>query len=245
MRRSYRIAGTVAATLAAAAAGVAATSGSATAAVVAKSKYQAAMKAAAAQNVHYVSTATEQGISLEVVGDTGTTSGSQLLEVQKGSITEELSVVLIGKTGYVRGNVSALENVLGLTAPQSNTYQNRWLSFPTSTGSLSELVSGLLDSDVAPELEMTGPYTFGGTKVIGGHLTQAIKGTAASSSGTKVPIVLYVDSSGTPRPVQEVTNPNAKGSAIRGTVTFSNWGEVTHPVAPATSVPLVPLLPAG
>ncbi|MGA2305165.1 MAG: hypothetical protein ABSH29_13315 [Acidimicrobiales bacterium] len=245
MRRSYRIAGTVAATLAAAAAGVAATSGSATAAVVAKSKYQAAMKAAAAQNVHYVSTATEQGISLEVVGDTGTTSGSQLLEVQKGSITEELSVVLIGKTGYVRGNVSALENVLGLTAPQSSTYQNRWLSFPTSTGSLSELVSGLLDSDVAPELEMTGPYTFGGTKVIGGHLTQAIKGTAASSSGTKVPIVLYVESSGTPRPVQEVTNPNAKGSAIRGTVTFSNWGEVTHPVAPATSVPLVPLLPAG
>ncbi len=125
MRRSYRIAGTVAATLAAAAAGVAATSGSATAAVVAKSKYQAAMKAAAAQNVHYVSTATEQGISLEVVGDTGKTSGSQLLEVQKGSITEELSVVLIGKTGYVRGNVSALENVLGLTAPQSNTYSAR------------------------------------------------------------------------------------------------------------------------
>jgi hypothetical protein len=245
MRRSYRIAGTVAATLAAAAAGVAATSGSATAAVVAKSKYHPAIKAAAAQNVHYVSTATEQGISLEVVADTGKTSGSQTLEVQKGSTTEELSVVLIGKTGYVRGNVSALESVLGLTAAQSSSYENRWLSFPTSTGSLSELVSGLLDSEVAPELEMTGPYTFGGTKVIGGHLTQAIKGTAASSSGTKVPIVLYVESSGTPRPVQEITNPNAKSSDIRATVTFSNWGEVTHPVAPARSVPLVPLLPAS
>jgi len=156
-----------------------------------------------------------------------------------------LSVVLIGKTGYVRGNVSALESVLGLTAAQSSSYENRWLSFPTSTGSLSELVSGLLDSEVAPELEMTGPYTFGGTKVIGGHLTQAIKGTAASSSGTKVPIVLYVESSGTPRPVQEITNPNAKSSDIRATVTFSNWGEVTHPVAPARSVPLVPLLPAS
>ena len=40
---------------------------------------------------------------------------------------------------------------------------------------------------------MTGPYTFGGTKMIGGHLAQAIKGTAATSSGTKVPIVLYVE----------------------------------------------------
>ena len=220
-------------------------SGSATAAVVAKSKYQAAMKAAAAQNVHYVSTATEQGISLEVVGDTGKTSGSQVLEVQNGSTTEDLSVLLIGKTGYLKGNVSALEKVLGLTSAQSATYENRWLSFPTSNHSLSELVSGLLDSEVAPELEMTGPYSFGGTKVIGGHVTQAIKGTAATSSGTKVPIVLYVESTGTPRPVQEVTNPNAKSSAIRGTVTFSNWGEVTDPTPPATSVPLVPLLPAG
>jgi hypothetical protein len=245
MRRSYRIAGTLAATLAAAAAGLAAASGSATAATSAKAKYQAAMKAAGAQNVHYVSTATEQGISLEVVGDTGTTSGSQVLEVQKGSTTEELSVLLIGKTGYVRGNVSALEKVLGLTAAQSSAYKNRWLRFPTSTGSLSELVSGLRDSEVAPELEMTGPYTYGGTKTIGGHLTQAIKGTAASSSGTKVPIVLYVEASGTPRPVREVTNPNAKNSAIQGTVTFSNWGESTDPTAPTSSVPLVPLLPTG
>jgi hypothetical protein len=246
MRRSYRIAGTVAATaLAAAAAGVAVGSGSATAATVAKAEYQAALKTAATQNVHYVSRATEQDISLEVVGDTGKTSGSQVLEVQNGSITEELSVILIGKTGYLRGNASALEKVLGLSGAQSSTYKNRWLSFPTSNGSLSELVSGLRDSEVASELEMTGPYSLGGTKVIGGHLTQAIKGTAATSSGTKVPIVLYVESSGTPRPVQEVTNPNAKSSSVQRTMTFSNWGETTHPIAPATSVPLVPLLPAG
>ena len=129
-----------------------------------------------------------------------------------------------------------MEKVLGLTAAQSSTYKDKWLSFPTSNHSFSELVSGLLDSQVASELEMTGPYTFGGTKMIGGHLTQAIEGTAATSSGSKVPIVLYVESSGTPRPVEEVTNPNAKSSDIQGTVTFSNWGEVTHPVAPATSI---------
>ena len=158
-------------------------SGSATAAVVAKSKYQAAMKAAAAQNVHYVSTATEQGISLEVVGDTGKSSGSQKLEVQNGSTTEDLSVVLIGKTGYLRGNVSALEKVLGLTTAQSDAYQNRWLSFPTSNHSLSELVSGLLDSEVSAELEMTGPYSFGGTKVIGGHVTDTAVARVATTGG--------------------------------------------------------------
>ena len=243
MRRSYRIAGAVAATVAAVAAGVAA-SGTATAATVAKAKYQAALKAAA-QNVHYVSRATEHGITLEVVGDTGKTSGSQVIEVQNGSITEELAVVLIGSTGFLRGNQSALEKVVGLTTAQSSTYMHKWLSFPTSNGSLSELVSGLRDSEVAPELAMTGPYTLGGTKVIAGQLTQAIWGTAATSSGTKVPIVLYVASTGPPRPVREITNPNAKSSAIQGTVTFSDWGQTTHPVTPATSIPLVPLLPAS
>ena len=92
---------------------------------------------------------------------------------------------------------------------------------------------------------MTGPYTFGGTKMIGGHLAQAIKGTAATSSGTKVPIVLYVRAGGTPRPVEEITNPAAKCSSITGTVIFSDWGEKTHPVAPAKSTPLVPLLPSA
>ena len=95
------------------------------------------MKAAVAQNVHYVSKATEQGISLEVVGDTGKTSGSQVLEVQNGSITEQLSVLLIGKTAYLRGNVAALEKVVGLTAAQSGTYKDKWLSFPTSNHSFS------------------------------------------------------------------------------------------------------------
>ena len=242
MRRSYRIAGAFAATLAAAAAGVVAIPGSATAATSAKAKYLAALRAAAAQNVHYVSTATEQGISLEVVANTGKTSGSQDMEVLKGSTLEELAVILIGSTGYLRGNEAALKQVVGLTATESATYAYQWLSFPTDNGSLSELVSGIRNSGVASALAMSGPYTLGGTKVIAGHLTLAIKGTANTSSGSKVPIVLYVESGATPRPVREVTNPNANRSA---TVTFSNWGETTHPTAPAQSVPLVPLLPAG
>jgi hypothetical protein len=245
MRRNFRIAVAIAAGLASTAVAIGAASVSAGAETLAKTKYQAAMKAANSQNVHFVSKATEQGITLEVVGDTGETSGSQVLEVEHGSAVEELAVVLIGSKGYLRGNVAALEGVLGLTTSQSHTYANKWLSFPTSHRSLEELVSGLLDSEVASELEMTGPYTFEGTKMVAGHVTQAIKGTAATSSGTKIPIVLYVNSSGTPRPVQEITNPTAMSSAIKGTVTFSHWGEATHPKAPTKSIPLVPLLPAG
>jgi len=251
MRRTHRIVGAVAASLVTSVAGAAAASGSAgaataaTAATAAKSEYQAALKAASAQNVHYVSKANEQGIGLVVVGDTGKTSGAEKLTVKNGSTTETLTVRLVGSTGYLRGNHAALKKVLGLTATQAATYTNKWLSFPTSNSSLAELVSGLRNADVASELQMTGPYRLGGTKMIGGQMARAINGTAATSSGTKVPIILYVSATGTPRPIQEVTNPKKKSASVEGTVTFSNWGEKTDPTAPATSVPLVPLLPAA
>jgi hypothetical protein len=203
----------------------------------------AEIKAAAAQNVHYISKATEQGVGLKVIADTGKTSGTQVLQVITGSTTESLKVILVGKNGYLRGNDAALQKVLGLTAAQSTTYTNKWLSFPTSNTSLAELISGLRDADVASELEMTGPYTFGATTTIDGQAVQAINGTAATSSGTKVPIILYVSSSG--RPVEEITNPKKQATSVKGTVTFSNWGEATHPTAPASSIPLVPLLPSA
>jgi hypothetical protein len=245
MRRSHRIIGAVAASVATSMVGVMAVSNGAGAATTAKSEYQAALKAASAQNVHYISKASEQGVGLKVTGDTGKTSGSQELQVINGSTTENLNVILVGSTGYVRGNEAGLEKALGLTSAQSATYANKWLSFPTSNTSLAELVSGLRDTDVASELQMSGPYAFGATKTINGQAATAIDGTAATSSGTKVPIILYVSASGTPRPIQEVTNPTAKSSSIKGTVTFSKWGEATHPSAPTTSTPLVPLLPVA
>ncbi len=243
MRRTHQIVGAIAATVVTSVGAATTMPSWAGAASTAKSEYQAALKAASAQNVHYVSKATEQGVGLKVVGDTGKSSGSQVLQVINGSTTESLSVILIGSTGYVRGNDAGLQKALGLTAAQSSTYANQWLSFPTSNTSLAELVSGLRNADVASELQMSGPYKFGSSKTISGQTAQAIDGTAATSAGTKVPIILYVSSNG--RPVEEVTNPKAKSTSIKGTVTFSKWGEVTHPKAPTTSVPLVPLLPAS
>jgi hypothetical protein len=245
MRRSHRIVGAIAAAVATSVASIFAVSGSAGAATSAKSEYQAALKAAGAQNVHYVSKATESGTVLVVVGDTGKSSGSGKFTVKQGSTTESISVLLVGATGYLKGNDAALQGVLGLTAAQATTYMNKWLSFPASNTSLAELITGLRNSDVAPELQMSGPYTLGGTKKIDGQATQAINGVAATSSGTKVPIILYVSTTGTPRPVEEVTNPKGNSSSIEGTVTFSNWGEKTDPNAPAKSAPLVPLLPAA
>jgi hypothetical protein len=216
-----------------------------TTAKTAQSEYQAAVKAAGNQTVHFVSVVTQGNVSLHVSGDAGTTSGAQTLTVNNGKATERMMAEIVGSTGYVNGNTTALQNVIGLTAAQSKKYAGQWLSFPTSNTGLAQLVSGLLKSQVATELGIDGPFTFGTDATVNGHHATGIKGSVSTSNGGKVTEILYVPSTGTPLPIEEVTNPGAAAhsSSLHGTVTFSNWGEKTSVKAPAHSMSILKLAP--
>jgi hypothetical protein len=208
--------------------------------------YNAALKSVGSLGVHFSSVAKQNGAELDVTGDAGTTSGAQTLTVTNKKVTEHMVAKVVGSTGYVKGNESALANVIGLTKAESKKYANRWLSFPTSNQGLGELVGGLLSSQVAKELEIGGPYTYGKAATVTGQKATAIKGAVADQSGAKIPVVLYVPKSGKPLPIQEVTNAGASGSsAIHGVVTFSKWGENKSQTAPSGAYPLLNLVPAS
>jgi hypothetical protein len=204
-------------------------------------EYAAALKAARNRSVHFHSTATENGTTIDVVGDTGATSGAQTITVKKGSVVEHVQVVRLGPTGYVRANNAALHNVIGLTSAQSSKYSDRWMYFPASNTALDALVGGLLEKDVSSELQMSGPYTYAVNATVGSQAPIEIRGSVGSESGKKVPQILYVPASGPALPREEVTNPGLpKGSsAIHGTVTFSGWGERKTVTRPAHSVSLL------
>jgi hypothetical protein len=210
-----------------------------------QAEYQAAIKAASNLGVHFVSLASQGGVTIHVTGDTGATSGSQTLTVTNGKLSEHVSAMVVGSTGYVSANSTALHYVIGLSTSLSNKYANKWLSFPTSNSGLEQLVSGLLNSQVSQEVQMSGPYTYGPLTTMGGQQAVAIHGTVSTQSGSKAPVVLYVPATGKPTPIEEVTNPGASAhsSAIHGTVTFSNWGEKTSQKAPAHSVSLLKIAP--
>ena len=212
----------------------------------AQAEYKAAVAAVGKQGVHFSSTAVQNGIRLQIAGDTGTTSGTQSITIRRGSTNEHMTATVVGPTGYVNGNNAALHNVIGLTTAQSSKYAGKWLSFPTSS-SLGTLVSGLLNKDVASELAMTGPFTFGRATTVQGQHVLAIKGSVGTDGGAAVPAVLYVAATGRPLPVQEDTNPSKSGgsSAISGTVTFTKWGETTTEKAPTHTVSLLKLVPTA
>ena len=208
---------------------------------------QRGVEGVGSEGVHFSSVAKQNGAELDVSGDAGKTSGAQTLVVKSNKPTERMSALVIESTGYVKGNEAALVNVIGLTKAESTKYANKWLSFPTSNQGLGELVGGLLASEVAKELEIGGPYTYGKSATVAGQQATAINGSVANSSGGKVPVVLYIPSSGTPLPIQEVTNAGKAGSssAIHGVVTFTNWGENKSQTAPTKSFPLLSLVPAS
>jgi hypothetical protein len=158
-----------------------------------------------------------------------------------------MSAKVVGSTGYVNGNEAALQDVIGLTKAESTKYAGKWLSFPTSNADLAELVGGLLSSQVAKELEVGGPYTLGKSTTVAGQKATAILGSVATESGSKVPVVVYVAASGSPLPIQEVTNAGKTGgaSSIHGVVTFSNWGEDKSQTAPTGAFSLLKLVPAS
>ncbi len=211
----------------------------------ATAEYQAALKAVGSKGVHFASTAKQSGATLDVTGDAGTTSGSQTLVVQNKGLTERMTARVVGSTGYVTGNAAALQHVIGLSKAQSTKYAGKWLSFPTSNSGLDELVGGLLSSQVSKELEIGGPYIYGKPTTVGGQHALVIKGSVATQSGSKVPVVLYVPASGSPLPIQEVTNAGTSGgsSTIQGTVIFSHWGENKNQSAPSHAVSLLKLVP--
>ena len=167
------------------------------------------------------------------------------LTVTKGKTIEHVRALVVGSTGYINGNETALHNVIGLTTKQAHTYAGKWLSFPTSNTALATLVQGLLTSQVPDELQMGGPFTYGPATTVDGERALAVHGFVSTDSGSKIDVVLYVPASGSPLPIEELTNPGAKTSSdIHGSVAFSKWGEKTAETAPGSSMSLLKLTPA-
>jgi hypothetical protein len=213
----------------------------------AQSLYNATIQAATSQGVHFESVATQSGTTLRVSGDTGVGSGAQTLTVTKGNVVENVTAMVVGSTGYLKGNATALRNIIGFTSAKASKYAGKWLSFPTSNQALATLVAGLKNSDVANELQMAGPYTYGTAQTLGGHRALAIQGSVTDGSGAKVPVILYVPALGSPQPIEQVTNPGGSksSSSIHGTVMFSKWGEKTNETAPAHALSLLKLAPVS
>jgi len=214
----------------------------ATAALAARSpqQWRAAMLSAAStkHSVHYVSTSSEPGGALRVVADVGQGRGIQRITVTTGGQSGPATVLVVGRSAYIRGNTFTLHNYFAFSQAQAARYPGQWISVPSRLRAFSAVAADATFasflSDLLPNQHLALVRT-----TISGRNSVGLRGTVLQG-GVKVVETVYAPASGTPLPFEEKIAPAGKPGT--GRVRMSRWNEAVHLTAPAHAVPISTVL---
>jgi hypothetical protein len=203
--------------------------------------YRQSLATTTAWSVHYTSSGTVAKVTNVESGDAGPASGTQQVAIHSGSMSDQASLIVIGQITYVKANVTALENLMGLSAAEAAADAEHWVLFSTANPAFSQMVAGVRSHDVAQETALKGPYTLGAPRKLDGYQVDAIRGMQVEQGAKPMHAVLYVRSTGRPLLVEEDTvgpqgQPNGEDHIV-----FSKWGEQIRPKAPDATITLGPV----
>lgn len=208
------------------------------AATSASTLYKDALATTKAWSVHYASDAIISKVPILESGDAGPASGTQVVLVGTGAMTDNASLIVIGDITYLRGNAAALQDLAGLSATTAANDVGHWLQFSSNNPAFSQVVAGIRSRDVAQEILMKGPFTLGKPKSIGGIRVDAIRGSQTLQGQKRMDAILYVEASSPHRVVEEdIVNAKGQPTGVEH-ITFSKWGESVRPLAPSGAITL-------
>ena len=179
--------------------------------------------------MHFVSTAMQSGVSLTVIGDTGTTSGAQTLMVKSGK-THRAHERPRGRFDWIR------RRQRGRPPPRHRPHQEPVVEVRQRVDVVPDVEQrpGRAGERAAStrrwsnELQMSGPYTYGTATTVDGQHALAIRGSVAHAErlqGARRPLRPGQRHAAADRGDHQPREVGRGSSAIHGTVTFSKWGE--------------------
>jgi hypothetical protein len=189
--------------------------------------------------VEWVGTSRTSGGSVTLTTKAGRHDGVQSINLHVGTKDGQISIILVGTTVYLRGNVFGLEQYLGFSNSAAQNEAARWFSISEPDASLvtiyENVAAGLTVSTTVTELGMTGPITETAAKNVAGQHALGIRGTTLPNSAIpSTPQILYVKSTGEHLPVEAVqTYKRETSSEVLGA-----WGQAPSVRAPSGAAPL-------
>jgi hypothetical protein len=204
-------------------------------------QWRAAMLAAASakHSVHYVSSSSRPGQGIRIVSDVGHGRGIQRITVTKHGHSGPATVLVVGRTAYIRGDAFTLHNYFPLTQAQASRYAGKWISIPSSSGAYAAVAAdatfGSFLSDLLPSkhLSLVPWTTAGGRKAVG------IRGRVRQG-GVSLVETVYAPARGAPLPFYERAVVTGKpGTSV---AQMSRWNQPVHVTAPAHAVPIATVL---
>ena len=176
----------------------------------------------------------------KMVTRSGTTQGTQFIELGDAGKTGTLNILLAGGVVFLSGNKFGLNSYMQFTATAAKALAGRWLRVgsaatePQAEQSLFQAASAdLTVSTLVSDTGLPGPLRFATPSVIDGEHVTGIATTLTQAGQPSVYAVLYVRASGRPLPVEEVET--TKGASAVDT--FTNWGKVPVVNTPASALP--------
>jgi hypothetical protein len=184
-------------------------------------------------SVHYV-TVSVGPVRTRMVADVAADRGIQRIAFTKSGRTGHVTVIVVGKIAYVRGDAFALHNYMEFTKAQSSRYAGRWISIPPPRNeavAAAVTFSSFLHELQSPKLRAVRVLTgkIGGQKVVGVRSTGKERGLRFVSS-------LFALRGSQPLPVREKDVVPTKGYA--SLVTMTRWNEPVRVHAPAHATPV-------
>lgn len=168
------------------------------------------------------------------VTDSGTTEGIQQATFKIGKATAHLTIEVIDKADYAKGNAAGLELVVGLTKAQATKYAGQWISITSDDKAYAPTSQAVTLPSLVPTLSPRGHLAQAAAKLHGQKVV-AVRGTFGKGKKKTVE-VLVAPATGKPLPLEfDVATPGMQ-SLVH--TTFSKWNEAVSVTAPASSTPI-------
>jgi hypothetical protein len=165
-----------------------------------------------------------------MVCDVGPHSGIQRITFTSGAQTGPATVIVNGRTAYLRGDAFTMRVYFGFTKTQARKYAGKWISIPSSSPGFSTVSADATYPSYVSHLFPRGTLSL----VMSGNLL-GVRGTR-QQQGVTIVATVFAPAHGKPLPVKAtVTSPGHPG---HGTVTMSRWGESVRVSAPRGAVPI-------
>jgi hypothetical protein len=197
---------------------------------------RAAMLRAASMHhsVHYVSTSSVPGRAIRMVSDVGRARGIQRITVTSHGRSGPATVLVVGRTAYIRGDAFTLHNYFPLTRAQAGSYAGKWISIPSTSGAYSIVAADATFASFLADL-LPSKNLAVVRATIAGRKSVGVRGTVRQTGLTLVEIV-YAPAAGAPLPSEEKAFPaRHTGTSL---TRMSRWNEPVHVTAPADAVPI-------
>lgn len=193
--------------------------------------------ASSQHSVHYVSASTSATVSVTIACDAGSSSGIQQITFRKGKTTGHVTVVVVGRTAYLRGDAFTLADFIGIKTAGAKKYANTWIVVPSSHPAFAPIAAAVTLVSAIDELgAKTGTLTRTAAR-LGGKSVVGVR-SVAKVNGVSVTDTLLAQDAKLRLPVQELVTH----SGFRATNTFSRWNEPVSVKKPGKAVPIATVL---